>query len=197
MIVDAEDAATGEVLCFVNADIVILPAFVDALRSAMDRFEWFLLSSRRWDLGFNSRIVFGNGWGARMASCAQRFGRRHRPTGIDLFAYRGVRYGSKEPGFAYARRRFDSWMVWQVLHDEIPFMDAGGTLLIHQDHPMPAYHNEDLTIHEEMMRNRRIHDEATGGEVANFSKATWRLEDGEWRQTKYGKRLAHRRKAHR
>lgn len=187
MLRDAEAAASGEVLCYVNADIVILPGFVRALELAMESYPRFLLSSRRWDLDLERELSFGEGWADWLKKEVRKRGKRHRPTGIDLFAYRGFRYGPAEPGFIFARRAWDQWMVWRALDVEVPFLD-GNMMLVHQNHQQYRWHDRDATAHAEMMHNRSVASRATNGRRASFSHACYNRKRHAWERTAFGQK---------
>lgn len=181
-----EAQARSDVLCFVNSDMIILPVFLDALEAALATFDTFLLSTRRWDMASDLEVDFGDdSWAESVRRQAEGSGGLHRPTGIDVFCYKGIRYADREPGFLYARSRFDNWLVWRALEDGVPFLD-GRTGLIHQKHPRSSRRYIERE-HPERVHNRAVYDRENGGLRVNFSHTCYHLEDGRWKRDYYGR----------
>lgn len=180
-----EENAQAETVCFVNSDIVTLPGFTRVLRAAKTAFDRFLLSAVRWDADVGRELEFGIGWARRLEGEVRAGAERHRPSGIDLFCYRGLRYAKAEPGFLYARSRFDNWMVWRALEAGVPFLD-GRMMLVHQEHPRQARLYRDRQ-HPERVHNRRVYERETGGVRINFAQTCYHLEGGRWKRDHYGR----------
>jgi hypothetical protein len=130
----ARAAAQGPFLAYLNADILVLPNFVDAARKAAGQADRFLLIGRRWDLGVNQPLDFSHGWGERLEADVQRRGRLHPPAGSDYFVFPKDLF-VEMPDFAIGRAGWDNWMIYHARRQGWPVIDATPSLqVIHQNH---------------------------------------------------------------
>lgn len=126
--------ATGPLVAYVNADILLLPDFVETAHRAAQAHENFLLVGQRWDLDVTESLRFDFGWDTVLRERAQQQGRLHPPAGSDYFifpknAYRGM------PQFAIGRAGWDNWMIFQARRQGWPAIDATHDIfIIHQNH---------------------------------------------------------------
>jgi len=104
-------------LCYVNADIILLPDIILALRNVQESIcSNYLLVGQRWDLDTGNRV------------------NRHPPLGSDFFVF------PKEtriqlPPFAIGRAGWDNWMIYHALKSGITVIDISPvTTVIHQNH---------------------------------------------------------------
>jgi len=122
--------ARHELLCYVNADILLRSDFPAAVARLPGRP--FLMVGQRWDVAVTQRLDFTNPrWEAALA----RRGRLHRAAGSDYFVFpRGC--GLEEmPDFAVGRQGWDNWLIGHARRSGIPVVDATfATCVLHQDH---------------------------------------------------------------
>ena len=124
--------ALSETICFVNADIILLPRMVNALRACQERFssqtgkEGFLLVGSRWDFDldngeFSEQVALSNG-------------RLHPPHGSDIFVFpKSVPVDM--PPFLIGRPYWDLWMFSYFRRLKLPVIDMTEyCLLFHQNH---------------------------------------------------------------
>src|SRR5574340_390259 len=83
----ARSHADGPLLAYVNADILLLPDFVETARLAAQVRKHFLLVGQRWDLDVTESLAFGNGWDSALRQRARQQGKLHPPAGSDYFIF--------------------------------------------------------------------------------------------------------------
>lgn len=177
-----ERLATHPVRCYLNADIVVLPAgFRIALRIVKERFDKFLLSARRWDLDHETLLDFEGEWEQELECQARERGSLHRKPAIDVFCHNGVEWGEVPP-FAIGRFAWDNDLLERALQDGAAFVDATPVCtVIHQNHSI-TWKPEDRRDNLELFK--RVHgldsDEAMHDAKRGFADAQWKItEEGE------------------
>lgn len=126
--------ADGPLLAYVNADILLLPDFVESARLVHQRCKDFLLVGQRWDLDVTEPLGFDAGWDERLRQRAQQFGRLHPPAGSDYFIYPRGAY-REMPEFAIGRAGWDNWMIYHARRNGWPTIDATPSIfIVHQNH---------------------------------------------------------------
>lgn len=131
---EAERAAAHPVLCYINADIVLMDDFLPAVRQASQEKDRFLLVGRRWDLDLDKPLQFSGNWEERLRSTVQKEGKLHAHTGIEYFVF--PRYFWKEiPPFAVGRMIYDGWLLYQACAQGDPVIDMTEVVtIVHQNH---------------------------------------------------------------
>jgi hypothetical protein len=130
----AEELAGGDVLAYVNADIVLMRDFPAAAGRVSARRRPFLMVGRRTDLGVAGPIDFGAGWDALLRERAVREGRLHSHDAIDYFVFRPGLW-PEIPPLAVGRASFDNWLVRRARDLGAAVVDATPVVLaVHQDH---------------------------------------------------------------
>lgn len=142
----AREASDSPYLAYVNADILVMPDIVQAIKDisrsfdrAHDRQTPFLLIGQRWDLDVRDLLDFRPGWDARLQAEAKKRGQLHRPAGSDYFLYprqaAGKTMFGEMPDFAIGRAGWDNWMIYHVLHQGWSVIDGTpSVMIVHQDH---------------------------------------------------------------
>ena len=130
----ARAASEGQVLAYLNADILVMPEIIGVIRQVLAQVERFLVIGQRWDLDVTQELDFDTAWEARLRSDVQRRGRLHPPAGSDFFIFpRSLFY--EMPEFAIGRAGWDNWMIYHALQQGWPVIDATPSLMvIHQSH---------------------------------------------------------------
>src|SRR3990172_4323487 len=85
----AQQKASHALMCYVNADILLLEDFLPAVKRVGQELDRFLMVGRRWDLQVDEPLSFdpaGRERGRRQLSAA---GLRHPPAGSDYFVFVG------------------------------------------------------------------------------------------------------------
>jgi hypothetical protein len=123
--------SAAPLLCYVNADIVLLGDFVAAFRRLPQRP--YLAIGRRWDTDVTAPVDFTDD-GAALRETALRSGSLDLGRGSDYFVFRretdlGL------PSFAVGRPGWDNWMIGRALGLHLPLIDMTPSVLaIHQNH---------------------------------------------------------------
>ncbi len=130
----ARAASASPLLAYVNADILLLPDFVQAARKVADLEKRFLVIGQRWDLDVGRLLDFSSGWEARLREEVELRGREHMPAGSDYFLFPRHLF-TQIPDFAIGRAGWDNWMIFHARQQGWPVIDATqSVLIIHQDH---------------------------------------------------------------
>jgi hypothetical protein len=127
----AASVGSGEVLCYTNADIVLLDDFVGAVRRLPRPPH--LGIGRRWDCDVTTVLDFSDG-GATLREWAHREGKLDLGRGSDFFVFNSdTDFGL--PPFAVGRPGWDNWMIGRALELGFPLIDMTPSVTaIHQNH---------------------------------------------------------------
>lgn len=131
----AERVATHDVLCYVNADIILMSSFMRAVQQVIGLRRRFLMVGQRWDVYINELWNFKQSdWEKELSGFVRKHGKLHPPGGTDYFAFpRGL--WQDLPPFAVGRPGWDNWLIYKARTRRIPVIDASiVTTVIHQNH---------------------------------------------------------------
>ncbi len=140
----AREDSHSDLLCIVNADMILMPDFVEAAlvsrslllgkRQQAVGLKNFVLLSQRWDLDITQPIEFTEGWQNRLRSTVHRQGQLHRPAGSDFFLFPKNCY-QDIPDFTIGRAGWDNWMIYKACIEGWAVIDGTPSLMIiHQNH---------------------------------------------------------------
>lgn len=126
---------TGDILVYVNADIILPPRFSQAIETIAGHFKRFLVVGRRIDLDVTAPIDFENAeWYERLESRIADEGNERGGLCIDWFAFDRSTL-SRIPPFAIGRTRYDNWIVWRAANEGATVVDASEYVkVVHQNH---------------------------------------------------------------
>lgn len=130
---DTAENSSTRLLCYVNADIILLPDFLTAVRRI--RLRRFLMVGQRHDLDVDGLIDFEAGdVGERLLDRVERLGSLHQPAGSDYFVYpRETPWDC--PPLVIGRGRWDNWIIYRARALGLRVVDATDvTRVIHQNH---------------------------------------------------------------
>jgi hypothetical protein len=160
----ARRASPADLLAYINADVILLPDFVESVRQVAEQVSEFLLIGQRWDLDVRRVLEFSNGWDQRLLADAQNRGALHLPAGSDYFAFPRALFGEM-PDFAVGRAGWDNWMIYYARQQGYAVVDGTPSIIaIHQDHDYS--HLPDGKTHYELPESRQ--NEALAGGAANL-----------------------------
>jgi hypothetical protein len=126
--------SNSELLCIINADMILMPDFVEVAKQSVKLKDKFVLLSQRWDLDITEPIEFTEGWQNRLRSTVHRQGQLHRPAGSDFFLF-PKSYYKDVPDFAIGRAGWDNWMIYKARKENWPVIDCTPSIMIvHQNH---------------------------------------------------------------
>jgi len=132
----ARQKSSSDLLCIINADMILMPDFLEAARRS--RFQrdgqQFVFLSQRWDLDVTEPIEFTEGWQNRLRSIVHGQGQLHRPAGSDYFLFPKACY-MDIPDFAIGRAGWDNWMIYKARKEGWPVIDCTpSVMIVHQNH---------------------------------------------------------------
>ncbi|HLO14895.1 MAG TPA: glycosyltransferase family A protein [Anaerolineales bacterium] len=130
----ARENSTSDFLCIINADMILMPDFLEAARRSRNMRDPFVLLSQRWDLDITQPIEFINGWEERLRATLQSRGTLHRPAGSDYFLFPKSCY-TDIPDFAIGRAGWDNWMIYKARKEKWSVIDCTpSVMIVHQNH---------------------------------------------------------------
>ena len=127
-------SSNSELLCIINADMILMPDFVEAARRSRMLRDKFVLLSQRWDLDVTQPIEFTEGWQNRLSYTVYRQGSLHRPAGSDFFLFPKSCY-TDIPNFTIGRAGWDNWMIYKARKEKWTVVDCTpSVMIVHQNH---------------------------------------------------------------
>jgi hypothetical protein len=136
----ARENSHSDMLCIINADMILMPNFLEAARRSRLRSprrgqrDKFVLLSQRWDLDITQPLEFTEGWENRLSSMIHDQGSLHRPAGSDFFLFPKSCY-TDIPDFAIGRAGWDNWMIYKARKEEWTVIDCTpSVMIVHQNH---------------------------------------------------------------
>jgi hypothetical protein len=124
----------SDLLCIINADMILMPDFVEAAKQVKGRKSNFVLLSQRWDSDMTQPLDFTEGWQDKLRNTVHATGSLHRPAGSDFFLFPQSCY-TDIPNFAIGRAGWDNWMIYKARHEGWPVVDCTpSVMIVHQNH---------------------------------------------------------------
>ena len=190
------EAATAPHLCYINADILLPPSFVEAVRLVSGRWQSFLLAGRRWDVDITEELDFSGEWAGRLETIRLTRGVLFTPGAIDYFVFPKGQY-AEMPGFAVGRFAWDGWIIRRSAVAGFPVVDATEFLpVLHQNHDYT--HMSFIALKDPKLENpeclenialmHRSFPRVWGGN-SSLTVAGWRLTRAGLRRNWTGQRL--------
>lgn len=129
----AQQEAANPVLCYVNADIILLSDFLPAVQRITAKS--FLMVGQRWDIKLEESIDFNQiDWEQNLRQRLIASGELHQAAGIDYFIFSRGLY-TDIPPFALGRTAWDNWLVYRARSSKTLVIDATRVITaIHQNH---------------------------------------------------------------
>jgi hypothetical protein len=126
--------SNSDILCIINADMILMPDFVEAAKQIVKLKNKFILLSQRWDLDVTQSIDFSSDWENRLRSIVHGQGQLHRPAGSDFFLFPKTCY-TDIPNFTIGRAGWDNWMIYKARREGWAVIDCTPSIMIvHQNH---------------------------------------------------------------
>jgi hypothetical protein len=122
------------VLCYANADMILMSDLMRAARQVSEQARDFLVVGQRWDLDQKEPLDFSGDWESRLRLDVARRGKFYSPWGIDYFIFPRHLY-TEVPNFTIGRPAWDNWMVFRAHTAFGMAIDATrDVLVVHQNH---------------------------------------------------------------
>jgi hypothetical protein len=121
-------------LCYANADMILMSDLVAAARKVSEQAKDFLLVGQRWNLALNELFDFSGDWESRLRLEVAQRGEFYSPWGIDFFVFPRQLY-KEVPDFTIGRPAWDNWMVYHARTTFGLAIDVSReVVVVHQDH---------------------------------------------------------------
>jgi hypothetical protein len=130
----ARENSNSDLLCIINADMILLPDLLEAARTSRLKRDKFVLLSQRWDLNVTQPIEFTEGWQNLLRSTVHSQGTLHRPAGSDFFLFPLSTF-HEIPNFTIGRAGWDNWMIYKARREKWTVIDCTpSVMIVHQNH---------------------------------------------------------------
>ncbi|GAB1470950.1 hypothetical protein MASR2M66_18280 [Chloroflexota bacterium] len=130
----ARENSNSDLLCIINADMILMDDFVQAGKQVMRLKDKIVLLSQRWDYDVTSPINFAEGWQPQLRESVRKQNQLHRPAGSDFFLFPKGFY-QDIPNFTIGRAGWDNWMIYKARKENWVVIDGTPSLMIvHQNH---------------------------------------------------------------
>ena len=130
----ARSESVSPYIAILNADIILLPDFVDSAKQVANQVKDFLFLGRRWDLDVEKELEFDPGWEIALQDEVNSHGTLHGPVGSDYFLVpRHLLHDM--PQFTIGRSGWDNWPIYHAVESGWPVVDVThSAMIIHQNH---------------------------------------------------------------
>ena len=130
----ARENSNSDLLCIINADMLLMSDFVEAAKQVVKLKDRFVLLGQRWDLDVTQPIEFAAGWQDRLSSIVHHKGVLHRPAGSDFFLF-PLSIFLEVPNFTIGRAGWDNWMIYKARKEKWSVIDCTpSVMIVHQNH---------------------------------------------------------------
>ncbi len=144
----AQKIAKNDIICFVNADIILMSDFTAAVkriasnRSISNKGN-FLMIGRRRNLNIDKSLDYSINWEQQLISTVRESGTLNPPGGTDYFVFkRGL--WNNIPDFAIGRPGYDNWLIYKARSMGVPVIDTTEAVIsVHQNHDYSHVKNKD------------------------------------------------------
>jgi hypothetical protein len=183
----ARGMANHELLCFINADIILMSDVVAAIQRVP--FPQFLMSGQRWEVDIDQDWDYSAGWEGRLRAYVHESGRLRAPNAMDYFVFPG-NLEIELPPFAVGRIGWDNWFISYARKRKVAVIDASEAVMaVHQNHDYAHIRGDTAgepggmqawTQGPEARRNMEIAGyadvlEGVYAELRTLQDATWRF----------------------
>jgi len=131
---DASQRSKSDLLCIINADMILMPDFVESAKQVVKLKDKFVSLSQRWDMDITAQLEFAAGWERQLEATVRTQGQLHSPAGSDFFLFPKTCY-TDIPDFAIGRAGWDNWMIYKARKENWPVIDCTpSVMIVHQNH---------------------------------------------------------------
>jgi hypothetical protein len=130
----ARENSNSDLLCIVNADMLLMPDFLEAAKRVKGQRSKFVLLSQRWDVDITQPIEFTENWQEKLRNTIHATGILHRPAGSDFFLFPLSTF-HEVPDFTIGRAGWDNWMIYKARASGWAVIDCTpSVMVVHQNH---------------------------------------------------------------
>jgi hypothetical protein len=135
----AQTLGGHDLCCFVNADIILMDDFIEAVQRVATCKNYFLMAGRPWDVRINEPLGFESSWAESLRMRAASQGKLRSTAAIDYFVFRRGVWGDIPP-FAIGRPGYDNWLLYRARSRKAAVIDATENVMaVHQNHEYPPH----------------------------------------------------------
>lgn len=128
-------AASADICCYINADIILLANFMASVKTIAGRYKSFLIVGQRTNLDVTHPIEFDDVAAVEeLEMRAQLNGEAAGPGALDYFVFRRGLYCDIPP-FCLGRFYWDNYLIWHAAAQGATLVDCSANITaIHQNH---------------------------------------------------------------
>ena len=178
----AQEWATRDLMAFVNADIILMQGWADALMACALKFEQFCMVGQRQDIALYQPMPFQEGWQAQLEGWARTYGTYFTPAGSDYFGFRRGLY-PEVPPFLIGRSAWDNWLMAYPPTAGVPLVDATPAACIVHPETRTSKVSEWVRHQPHVDEERRYNKELMAG---IYGLSAGRVTDAQWQVTAAG-----------
>lgn len=153
-----QQLATYDLVCYINADIIVTQNLIDATNIVRQRWKRFVISCTTWSLSMENKIInfTSSNWQEQLRDMAQKNGIAPQSIGMDLFLFpRGLYHHI--PPFAIGRMVWDNWLIFKARSQKIPLVDISQFVLtVHPDHKESTHSGPHIATEESRINQRLV-----------------------------------------
>ncbi|MDD4736017.1 MAG: hypothetical protein PHP44_07925 [Kiritimatiellae bacterium] len=188
----ALENSSGDVLCYINADIILMDSF-DPILDQLS-FEKFLLVGERMDMNIHGPVDFSNpDWRKILKQQVAQHGKRHTCDGIDYFLFPRNGVFDKVLPFAIGRGFSDHWLIYEARRRNAAIIDLSEYMMaVHQNHGRQHTSGKEIHGYEdfpEYLTNRELMRFKGWGQLCDLRDAEWMHDGGTLRRNRPRSRL--------
>ncbi|OLT61686.1 glycosyltransferase family 2 protein [Moorena bouillonii] len=174
-----QEQAIHDIITYINADILLLKDFTQAIEQVCQHLDTFLITGRRWNLDLSKPIEFQSPtWEESLCQQVDQTGCLGAHDAKDYFIFPKNLFPTI-PKFAVGRGYWDTWMVTTAAMKGYPIVDASEVVMaVHQNHSYGHLIGGKNEAHmgKEAQQNKTIGNVQGQGTIAD---STWQLKP--WR----------------
>jgi hypothetical protein len=130
----AKKMSNHEIICYVNADIILMSDFIESIKIILKTEKQFLMVGQRWDYDIDKLLEYTPDWELKLKESVIQSGTIHARTGIDYFAF-NIDLFNDIPPFAIGRTAWDNWLLSAAIKSGAKLIDSSSSVMcIHQNH---------------------------------------------------------------
>jgi len=182
----AEVLAATDILCYCNADIILMDDFMPCVAAVRDAKRRFLMGGRPWNLDITQELDCSGPWASALRNRASREGALRGEHSCDYFVFTRGLWGQLPP-FAIGRSYFDNALLYRARRSGAPLIDVTGAVVaVHQNHSYPAHLGADNYL-ENAEAQRNVALAGWSANLRTWRNATHIVKSGEVRSNLRGR----------
>ena len=133
----ADEMSEQELCCYVNTDIILTTAFMDAVEYVAEAFDYFMITGQRWDVKVGVDVTSLEESELTAFLDLRPSLRLHPTSGMDYFCWKGPIWDAGIPAYAVAAYAWDTDLMCIALESGHPVVDITPFhKAYHQDHKL-------------------------------------------------------------